>query len=350
MKLSRLYKSVFLLLLFSPWPAVAGDHAVAFIYHHFDVARYPSTNTSAADFERHLTHLKEQNFHVLPLNEIVARLQQGESLPARTVAITIDDAYESVFHTAAPLLERYGFPATVFVSTDYIDQHLNPYMSWNQMRQLQQRGFSFANHSRSHAYLVRRQRDETLKQWQDRIRKDIRHAQQRLADELGVKARLFAYPYGEYSTALADIVTKMGYAAFGQHSGVISRFGDLSALPRFPMGGRYADIDDFRLKALTLPMPVLDVKPTDPLRHDDTAPRMRVTLDTNDIRRETVRCYVSGVGSTPLNWSSDNGPAQFTVQSPESLPVGRSRYNCTAPSLRDPSRYYWFSHLWIRRP
>ena len=87
-------------------PSFAADHAVILMYHRFGEDQYPSTNVRLEQFEEHLEVLAQGQYNVLPLDDIVAHLQSGEPLPDRTVAITIDDAYLSVYEQAFPRLQR----------------------------------------------------------------------------------------------------------------------------------------------------------------------------------------------------------------------------------------------------
>jgi len=326
--------------------AAAGAHsAVVFMYHHFGVSQYAETNVSLEQFEAHLDYLQQQAYTVWPLQRIITTLDQGKPLPDHTVAITIDDAYISVYTEAWPRLRQRGWPFTVFVSTDAVDRGLPAFMNWEQMREMQRHGASFANHSRSHDYLIRRQDGENLDAWQRRIRADINDAQQRLRQELGRAPMLFAYPYGEYNLALKTLVKSLGYAAFTQLSGALGSDSDRQLLPRFPMAADYADIDSFMTKAATLPLPVVNMTPEEPVT-TERQPALVMTLAITspaDIKVEQLSCYVSGQGRTAVQWLDD---AHFTVVAKKPLPFGRNRYNCTAPSGQG-GRYYWISHLWI---
>lgn len=59
-------------------------------------------------------------FNVLPLPDAIARLAVGR-LPPRAICITFDDGYRSIHDLAMPVLNEFGLPATVFVSTAYLD-------------------------------------------------------------------------------------------------------------------------------------------------------------------------------------------------------------------------------------
>ena len=104
--------------------AQAADWASVIMYHRFGEDQYTSTNIRVDQFKEHLQELQNGEYTVLPLNEIVDRLENGEELPDRTVALTIDDAYASVYDVAWPLLREANLPFTVFVAVEGVDKQL----------------------------------------------------------------------------------------------------------------------------------------------------------------------------------------------------------------------------------
>lgn len=335
----------YLLVAFLFLTALPVNAAVVFMYHRFGEARHPSTNVTMEQFAQHLDFLERENFEVWPLPRIVRWLDEGRAVPDKVAAITIDDAYASVHARAFPLLKERGMPFTVFVSTDAVDRGLGDFMSWEQLRELKAAGATIANHSATHDYLVRQKETESDAARLARVRADIERAQRRLQEELGddinAAPRLFAYPYGEYDQVLADMVKAMGYVAFGQHSGALGRHSDTRALPRYPVNERYAAMNDFALKARSLPLPVLSVSPWDPLVKGRVAPELVLELGESDADLGRLACYFEG---KPMQLSREG--KTLRVSTDAELPAGRSRYNCTAPH-RDGGRWFWFSQPWI---
>ncbi len=326
-------------------PLPSKSHAAVFMYNHFGVSKYPDTNVRLEQFDAHLDYLAQAGYQVWSLERVVEYLRTAKPIPDKTVVITIDDGPISTYTQAYPRLRKRGWPFTVFIYTDAIDQRLPAYITWDQMREMQKHGGSFANQSTRHDHMIRKRKGESVGAWEVRMRADITHAQRRIEKELGTAPMLFSYPYGEYNTALAEIVKDLGYAGIGEQSGPVGAYSDLRVLPRYPVSETHANIKEFRTKAASLALPVSQAEPWDPALGADGRPRMVVTLAPSDARLEKLACFVSGQGEAKVEWI-DKGARRFAVRAARPLGAGRSRYNCSAPA-REPGRYYWFSHLWI---
>lgn len=323
--------------------ASASDNAVVLMYHRFGEDQHPSTSVRIEQFEAHLEYLESHGYSVVPLADVVAAIQGKAELPERAVAITVDDAYRSVYTAAFPRLRARGYPFTVFVATDTVDAGGSTYMTWSQMREMEAGGATFANHGSSHRSFV---------QWPGvvseidrlvRVRADVEHAEKRLSRELHPLPGILAYPYGEYDTSVAELVAELGYVAFGQQSGAVGPASDKRALPRFPMAEQFAEIDDFAVKVATLPLPVAAVRPWDPVT-SARRPTIEVTLADTDADLERLACFVSGQGQVEVEWIEPR--RRFEVAAAQDLPPGRNRVNCTVPAPSG-GRFFWYSHPWI---
>ena len=128
---------MFGLFLISAW--LTRDRLRILCYHGFalddEAAFRPKLFITPDTFQSRLEKLRAYGFQVLSLNEAVDRLR-SKTLPKRSLVITIDDGFHSVRSIAAPALQRHGLPATVYVTTYYVE-HDNPifrlaiqYMFW----------------------------------------------------------------------------------------------------------------------------------------------------------------------------------------------------------------------------
>ena len=326
----------------------ADDSAVVFLYHRFGEQQYSDANIRVDQFRKQMDHLRDGGFTVIPLAELIVSLSDNKPLPSKAVVLTIDDAWRSVYDIAYPLLSEYGFPYTVFVSTDTLDDELPGYLSWDQVRDMAGSGVTFANHGAAHISMIEYLAGESETEWQQRIVADIEKGARRLTEELSTSGQVlenvFAYPYGDYNTAAAEQITKLGYFAFGQQSGAVGWLSDRRALPRFPMAEAIAGMGGFRTKAASLPMPVTEIKPWDPVT-TDLMPELTLTLGETNAKLAELACFVSEQGRVEVNWIDRS--KRFSVKLRHELESSRHRVNCTAP--RDDGRYLWFSHQWIVR-
>lgn len=331
--------------------ASASQALVVLQYHHVSDKTPKATSISPEVFEQHLQYLKAQNYQILAMPKLESMLRKGEKLPDKTAVITFDDGYTSVYAAAYPLLKKYDWPFTVFINTKAHDEKSHLYMSWEQLRTMAKNGATIANHTDSHPHLIRQQGYEEHKAWEDRREQEITFAQKRIEKEIGQNYKIFAYPYGEYDKALQQRLKSLGYIAFGQQSGPIADSDSLQALPRFAFGGNYTDINEFKTKVSSLPFPQARVKVTNnsgkvldepELPADVERPVLRIASPMMGYTKHFT-CYASGQGKITAEVRS----SVAVVRAPKALPVGRSRYNCTASAGQ--GRFFWYSQMFIRR-
>lgn len=313
--------------------AAQDSSAVILMYYRFGESEYSSTNIRIDQFEAHLEELKNQRYKVMPVSEIVDKVARGEALPDRTIGITIDDAYASVYEQAWPRLKAANFPFTLFVATDAVDRALQGFMTWDQIRELAKAGVTIGSQTKTHPHLPALA-PEAVKQ-------ELDASNARFVAELNERPTLFAYPFGEFDLNSRDLVIDRGFkAAFGQHSGVMHTVLDDFALPRFALNERFGGIDRFRLIANALPLPVTDVLPVNPVLGDNP-PAFGFTVAPEISNLEGLACFASSEGEVRL----ERLERRVEVRFQEPFPPGRSRINCTMPGPED--RWRWFGMQFV---
>ncbi len=316
------------------------------LYHHVSESTPRSTSVTPAVFDSHLELLAQEGFEVVPLARIVDALLNGESMDSRWVAITFDDAYKSVLTEAAPRLEARGWPYTIFVSTDFVDGDYGLYLSWDELRALEVRGVTLANHTLGHEHMIRRREGETEGAWLERLAREVNGAQARLEAELEDPLRLFAYPFGEFNAKVAHLMQSLGFIALGQQSGPVGRTTSPYAIPRFPLATGFDSVPSLHEKLRTEHLPLLDPAiPAEVLAADAQAPRLTLAFDEAGIREGALTCFIGGQPNATVSWLASD---RVEVQGEQPLNPGRSKYTCTAPHPSKARAYYWHTQLYIK--
>jgi peptidoglycan/xylan/chitin deacetylase (PgdA/CDA1 family) len=221
------------------------NSAVIVTFHRvLDTEQPEGLTVGVGLFEEYCRFFK-RHFNVVSLANLVDKLEEGGHLN-RELAITFDDGYRDNFEYAAPVLEKLGLPATFFIVTQWIGTDVvpwwdrqqgvqYPWMTWDQVRSLHERGFEFGVHTRTHVDLGTVVDIEA--------HEEILGARRELEERLGKPAELFAYQYGRLAN-LADVNRRLirgaGFrcccSCFG---GVIDGGTDPFHLRRVPISSRY---------------------------------------------------------------------------------------------------------------
>ena len=331
------------LLLSLTLPAQA---AVMLIYHHVASDTPRVSSVSADELRGHLQYFKDNNFQVIGLDLLIKQLREGTPVADNAVVITFDDSYENNFTTAHPILQQFGYPYTIFISPGSIDKGDGPLLNWQQVKQMSDDGVLVANHAMWHEHMAKPAADETEQQWLARMQQSILAAEDKIEQVTGQRHQWLAYPYGEYSAPLEQLVSELGFIGIGQHSGAVGNNSALTRLPRFPAAGRYADLTDLAQKLRTLAFNITDDHKVDPVISTANPPSLTLSVEVSDFRPAQLQCFAGAEVIKPT-WLNDN---TFSVTATKALAKGRSRYNCTAPSIGKKGYYYWYSQPWLNQP
>ena len=161
-------------------------------------------------FDQQMKYLKENGYRVISLGELHEFLNYHNSLPKRSVVISIDDGYRSVYNIAWPILKKYDFRATLFIYTDFVGVSKNA-ITWDQLREVKKSGFEIGAHTMSHCDLTRQNKGEDTQAYMSRIEKELGMSKQIIDKKLNQNTAFLAFPYGPYDQGILDTCKRLGY-------------------------------------------------------------------------------------------------------------------------------------------
>ncbi|WP_235550873.1 polysaccharide deacetylase family protein [Paenibacillus sp. Soil787] len=158
---------------------------------------------SPAKLEEQLTYLHDHGYTPVSLATFISLIEgkSDEAAPKKPVLLTFDDGYIDNYEQAMPLLAKYAFQATLFISPDMNDQE--GYLNWEQIKKLQEAGWDIQPHGMTHPHLPQLSSDQQAY--------EILEARKQIEEKLGTKADVYCYPYGEYNKTTLKLLKDHGF-------------------------------------------------------------------------------------------------------------------------------------------
>jgi peptidoglycan/xylan/chitin deacetylase (PgdA/CDA1 family) len=203
-------------------PAAFARPAPLILCYHAISSTWPvSLATCERALESQLSFLKRRDYVGLTFLDAERRRVAG-SLPGRSVVVTFDDGFLSTLR-AKPILDEVGFPATLFVVTEFVDsgeplawdgigahvwtreqvKELQP-LSWSDLDALVSAGWEVGSHTVRHRNLLALDADE--------LERELRESRDVIRARVG-GGETVAYPFGHADSRVAMAAAHAGYAA-----------------------------------------------------------------------------------------------------------------------------------------
>lgn len=165
------------------------------------------------EFRRQMAYLNAMGYKTISLSDFLGYLRSGTVPKEKMVVLTFDDGLKNNYTEAFPILREYGFTATVFLATNYIDRVCSwdkhesiprlPLLSWDEIKEMSDYGIDFESHTCSHPYLSRLTREE--------MRKELLGSKKVIETQLNKPVTFFCHPYGDFSRETQEVARECGY-------------------------------------------------------------------------------------------------------------------------------------------
>jgi peptidoglycan/xylan/chitin deacetylase (PgdA/CDA1 family) len=221
-----------------PYSSAAGaqeGRASILVYHRFGPVVADSMTVRTRTFRWQLQYLNEGGYHIIPLRALIAwRLGLGPAPPPRSVVLTVDDGHRSVFSEMLPVVREFNVPVTLFVYPSAISNAAYA-MTWEQLRTLVTTGlFDVQSHSFWHPNFATERQRRTPAEYRAFALAQLTRSKAVLAERLGIKVDVIAWPFGVYDEELLQLGAEAGYVAGVTLERHVAGVSDpIMALPRF---------------------------------------------------------------------------------------------------------------------
>ncbi len=162
---------------------------------------------SPENFARQMEFIKKNGYEVISLDQLVKSIKSGKPLKHNKVVITFDDGYEDNYKYAYPVLKQLGFPATIFLITDFMGKSFSDlpgFLSWEEIGLMSREGVSFGAHTKRHLYLgVIRDEKAAFE--------EISGSKKAIEQQINMPVDYFCYPTGGFCARAKQLVVLAGY-------------------------------------------------------------------------------------------------------------------------------------------
>lgn len=203
------------------------------LFHALDNS-FSNIAFSPKSFEKAMSKLYLSGYQTLDLASIPKYLQENKGFPKNSFAITFDDGYRSVYEQAFPILQKYNFTATIFITVGKtkpltIVERLpsmqgREMLSWQEIKLMQAANISIGSHTLTHPNLTKLSKEEQ--------RAEIYESKIMIEDILGTEVNSFAYPYGIYDKTSLELVQEYYNCACSTKLGLVNFTSNFYLLER----------------------------------------------------------------------------------------------------------------------
>lgn len=202
-------------------------------YHDFsESSRETEMLIRTSKFRTQMEAIRAAGLPVIPMADFQAWKRGEKEIADKSIVITIDDGWKSVYTDAYPVLKEFGYPFTVFLYKNYVDGGGRALTS-AMIREMQENGATIGSHSASHTY-PGPQRAKGAVAYDKFLRTELGESKRFLEEKFGARVTTYAYPGGIHTPEMDPLAKEFGYEhLFTVEPGKVRRSNDDHRLPRY---------------------------------------------------------------------------------------------------------------------
>lgn len=303
-----------------------GSRVAVLGYHEFSATKDPTDmRIRTADFRTQMEALKTLDLPVISLEQFLKWKRGEANLPPRSVLITIDDGWKSVYTDAYPVLKELGYPFTVYLYKNYVDGGGRA-LTTPMIKEMQQHGCTIGSHSVSHPFpsTVKKHAKEGPEAYEKFLRRELGESRRFLRERFGEAVTTYAYPGGYYTGEMFPIAEEAGYEVlFTVKDGKVRRDAPNHSLPRYIVRGvldrKFEAATRFQATGASAPLVGFQTTPHPVTPAAGGMVESRLPTITADLSKvgnldpTTATMRVSGFGLVPATFDPQSKVLSWTV-------------------------------------
>lgn len=194
----------------APLPQVAPrgktPYLAVIVWHDVVTPREVWFDTTVETFRTQLEAIKRGGFHVITLAALRDHLERGTPVPSKPLVLTFDDDGHGLYLNAFPLLRKYGFPAALFVHTNFVGKTTSKkHNTWPQLTEMSRSGLIDVQSLTANHPPDLRALDDAA------VMHELALSKMSLEKRLGKPVYALVYPEDNYDDRLARLAARAGY-------------------------------------------------------------------------------------------------------------------------------------------
>ena len=217
-------------------------------YHDFsETSPETAMRMHTSKFRKQMEVIRQLGITVISLDDFIAWKNGEKEIPEKSILLTLDDGWKSVYTDAFPILKEFGYPFTLYLYKNYIDGG-GKALTTPMIKEMIAAGATLGSHSTSHPYpaTVKAQRKKGEHAFDAFLRQEFGESKRFIESKFDVKLTTYAYPGGFFTDEMLALADEFRYThLFTVQPGKVKRGMDNKTIPRYMILGNYDKIFEF---------------------------------------------------------------------------------------------------------